>query len=267
MADHRTRRTDPSTTPTTPSTAEQWRQFLREQPPEEIGELPFRKRRRARRAWRTARRAERAETIRRERRQVPTPLYVPVIALLVAAAVGTAALVQSDDKPAKAQAKPDRTVAPAAPGPQTPSSAASPEVSQDVPRPTDPEELAKAFMSAYAKRSPAFEETHVQAVRRAAPYASTSLVDNLTKHRDKDWDHLIAAQANYATPTRVTVSVPKAKDAPGVDTSLRIYRSATARIKVRGTDNYSYTRHLVLEVARHDVGGLWQVTRVFGLGE
>ncbi|MEU5900342.1 hypothetical protein [Streptomyces venezuelae] len=262
MADHRT---DRPTTPTTPSTAEQWRQILREQPPEEIRELPRRKRRRARRAWRSARRAERAEIIRRERRQVPTPLYVPVIALLVAAAVGTAALLQTDDdKLAKEHAAPDRTVAPAEPGRLSPPpSTAAP----DVPRPTDPEELAKAFMSAYAKRSPAFEETHVQAVQRAAPYASTALVDNLTKHRDKDWDHLIAAQANYATPTRITVSVPRGKDAPGVDTSLRIYRKASARIQVKGTDNYTYTRHLVLEVARHDVGDLWQVTRVFGLGE
>lgn len=244
-------------------TAEDWRQILRDDAPPELGELPFRARRRARRAWRSARRTDRVERLRRERRNVPTPLYVPVIALVLAAAVGVAAWLNTGDTTRDGADRSSRSVAPAAPDSAEP--ATSPEPSPTATRPADPTQLARAFTLAYTKRLPALESSHTEAVRRAAPYASEALVENLTAHRDMDWNRLVAAQADSAIPTKVTLSSPRGKDRPGPDTSVRLYRDAAVHIQVRGADTYSYTRHLVLEVTRNDVGDAWMVTRVFGL--
>ncbi|MFB6884139.1 hypothetical protein ACFCY8_25255 [Streptomyces noursei] len=248
-------------------TAEQWREHLRKEPlPEPLAELPFLKRRRARKAWRSARRDARAAWVKRERRAAPTPVSVPIIALVLAGLVGVASLWPDQDS-APARATPHRT--PTVQQPSVPDATASPApTSSHTPqRPQSPDDIAKAFVTAYCTRNPAREASHVAAVNRAAPYASAALVENLTRHGDLDWNQLIAAQASTATPSSVTLTTPAATQQLPPDTSIRIYRQATTRIDVKGTDNYSYTRHLTLEVSRGDVGQPWQVTRVLGVQE
>ncbi|EGX58471.1 MULTISPECIES: hypothetical protein [Streptomyces] len=248
-------------------TPEGWREFLRaDELPDEIADLPFRQRRRVRRAWRSARRDARARWVKAERRKVPTPLSVPIILLVVAGLVAGASWLNSHDDRDTVQTKPPATYS-ATPAPQedTPSPAAS--ASRTVRRPGTPDGIAKAFVLAYTTRMPLQDGTHSAAVERAAPYASTALADNLNKHDDIDWNKLVAAQATSATPTQVSINPPASKKEFAPDTPVRVYRDATAHIEVKGTDNYTYTRHLTLEVSRADVGQPWMVTRVVGLEE
>ncbi|MFI8932438.1 hypothetical protein ACIG3E_32840 [Streptomyces sp. NPDC053474] len=251
------------------ATSAQWRQLLRdEQPPAHLQELPFFRRRRARKAWRTARRDARAQWIKDERRKVPTPVTVPVIALLLAGAVAAASWLwpQSDSDHHTQRAK---TPARPTTAPSTQDSAPTPAPAKTParPRPTTPDGVAKAFVTAYTTRKPLQDGTHNAAVQRAAPFASTALVDNLKTHDDLDFNQLVAAQALTATPVKVTIKEPTAKDKLAPDTSVRVYRPATARIQVKGTDNYHYTRHLTIEVSRADAGQPWMVTRVLGVQE
>ncbi|MFF4205583.1 hypothetical protein ACFYZ8_33600 [Streptomyces sp. NPDC001668] len=252
-------------------TAAQWRQLLRDQPPpDELADLPWRARRRGRRAWKSARRAQREQWVKAERRKVPTPITIPIIALVLAGAVGLASWLQSGhDHQAGAHPAPSATPTAAAaqsadPATPTPATTASPTTTT---RPTTPDGIAKAFVTAYCTRKPLQDGSHKAAVERAAPYASAPLVTNLAKHDDKDFNQLVAAQAVKAAPTTVTISQPAASQRPAPDTAVRVYRQATAVIAVEGTDDYRYTRHLTLEIARADVGQPWMVTRVLGLKE
>ncbi|HBF84434.1 MAG TPA: hypothetical protein DD420_32250 [Streptomyces sp.] len=127
--------------------------------------------------------------------------------------------------------------------------------------------MAKAFVTAYTTRFPLQDQTHEAAVDRAAPYASTPLVANLKKHDDKDFNQLVAAQAVSAKPTDVSVGKPEDKQRPAVDTSIRVWRQTDVTVTVTGSDNYTYTRHLTVEVARADAASPWTVTRVLGIQE
>ncbi|MFF8993986.1 hypothetical protein ACF09H_29480 [Streptomyces sp. NPDC014983] len=248
-----------------PRTAAEWREALRrDELPPELAELPLYKRRRARRYWRSARAQERAQWIRNERRNTPTPLTIPILALAVAGIVAVAAWLTSDHHSHRPQAA--HTTSPTVqqpteheplPGP-TSSSAASP---------TSPDAVAKAFVTAYSTRYPRTDQTHDAAVDRAAPYASLPLVTNLKKYDDKDFDQLVAAQAVEAKPTQVTISPPGSKQRPSADTSVRVWRQADITIAVTGTDDYSYTRHLTLEVTRADAASPWMITRILGIQE
>lgn len=253
-------------TPSSP-TPEGWRELLRaDELPDEIADLPFRKRRRARRAWRSARRDARARWVKEERRKVPTPLSVPIILLVVAGLVAGVSWLNSHRDRDIVQSKPPAThSAPQSPQDDSPSPSAS--ASSTAGRPGTPDVIAKAFVLAYTTRNPLQDGTHSAAVERAAPYASSALVDNLNKHDDIDWNKLVATQATSATPTQVSINTPPAKEKFAPDTAVRVYRDATARIEVKGTDDYTYTRHLTLEVSRADVGQPWMVTRVIGLEE
>lgn len=266
VASTRSSSTDaPSRKPTTP---DQWRQFLRDdKPPEQIAELPLFQRRRARRAWRSARRDARSQWVKRQRRNVPTPITVPIVALLVAVLIGTVSWLSRDENHDTARPQPTAppTAAPAPPPSEPPEPAATP--SSTAPRPETPDDVAKAFMTGYSTRIPLQDGTHKAAVQRAAPYASAALVANLRNHDDLDWNLLIASQATSAAPKNVTVAAPQAKDRPAPDTTLRLYRQATARIEVQATEDYAYTRRLTLEIARADVGQPWMVTRVLGVEE
>lgn len=251
-------------------TAAQWRQLLRDEPPpDELADLSWRARRRGRRAWKSARRTQREQWIKAERRKVPTPITVPIIALVLAGAVGLNSWLQAGhDHQAGARPAPSPTPTVAgAPSTDaatpTPATTASP----TAPRPATPDGIAKAFVAAYCTRKPLQDGSHKAAVERAAPYASAPLVTNLIKHDDKDFNQLVAAQAVTAAPTTVTISQPTAEQRPAPDTAVRVYRQATAVIAVEGTDTYRYTRHLTLEIARADVGQPWMVTRVLGLKE
>jgi hypothetical protein len=151
--------------------------------------------------------------------------------------------------------------------PQDPSSAA-PTPSASAPAVADnPQAVAKAFVTAYTTRRPLQDGSHTASVERAAPYASTPLVENLNKHDDRDFNQLVAAQATSATPTQVDIGQPSQKQRPAPDTSVRVYLQADVTLDVKGTDPYTYTRHLTLEVARADSASAWMVTRVLGLQE
>ncbi|WP_199800770.1 hypothetical protein [Streptomyces marianii] len=248
-----------------PQSAAEWRALLREEAlPPEIDELRGRQRRKAKKRWHSARRDERAEWIRQERKKTPTPVVVPVIALIVAAAVAGAAWLWPDrDSTAPAKAKPTPTVV----TPETPASA-SPTPTPTAPAVADdPQAVTRAFVTAYTARRPLQDGSHKAAVERAAPYASTALVENLKKHDDRDFNQLVAAQATDATPTKVHIGQPDAKERPAPDTSVRVYLTADVTLDVKGTDPYSYTRHLTIEVARADAASRWMVTRVLGLKE
>ncbi|MFF4933337.1 hypothetical protein ACFY2H_31265 [Streptomyces griseofuscus] len=251
-----------------PQTAAEWREALRrEELPPELAELPRRQRRRARKHWRSARRDARTEWIRAERRKTPTPLVVPILALIVAGVVAGAAWLMPDHHATSTpQARHTATPASQAPGPagEDPAVDASP---SPTPTPTTPDQVAKAFVTAYTTRFPLKDQDHDAAVERAAPYASTPLVANLKKHDDKDFNQLVAAQAVSAKPTEVTIGQPSDKQRPAVDTSIRVWRQADITIAVTGTDDYTYTRHLTVEVTRADAASPWMVTRVLGIQE
>ncbi|MFD3422031.1 hypothetical protein [Streptomyces decoyicus] len=251
-------------------TAEQWRELLRkEELPAPLAELPLLQRRRARNAWRSARRDTRAEWVKRERRNVPTPITVPILALLLAGLVAAGSWLSPEDdhRPAHTRPHTTPTAAPAPPADDTADPSPSPTPSATAKRSASADGIAKDFVTAYCTRNPEHDNSHVAAVTRAAPYASHALVSNLKRHDDRDWNKLVATQALTATPGKVTVSAPAAAQQLPPDTSVRIYRQATARINVKGTDDYAYTRHLTVEVSRADVGQQWQVTRVLGIQE
>ncbi|MFF9785680.1 hypothetical protein [Streptomyces nigrescens] len=252
-----------------PQTAAEWREALRkEELPPEFAVLSLRQRRRARKQWRSARRDERAEWIKNERKKTPTPVTVPIIALALAGAVAGAAwlLPSSDTDAHNATSKPTPAVSPHAS--EDPQASTGPSPSSSAPSvPDTPDAVAKAFVTAYTTREPLKDGSHTASVDRAARYASTPLVKNLKKHDDRDFNQLVAAQATQARPTKVTISEPEGKQRPAVDTSIRAYRSADVSIAVQGTDNYTYTRHLTIEVARADAASPWMVTRVLGVKE
>ncbi|MFH0246364.1 hypothetical protein ACGRHY_28985 [Streptomyces sp. HK10] len=251
-----------------PRTPQQWRELLREEDlPEQLDELPYFQRRRARKAWRSARRDARAQWVKRERRNVPTPITVPIIALLLAGLVAAASWLWPGKDSDTVRTKPHSTLttAPASPATTVPEQAPTPSATVELP--DTPDGVAQAFVTAYCTRNPMQDTSHVDAVTRAAPYASDALIRNLKKHGDLDWNKLIAAQALTATPAKVTITTPAAKQKLPPDTSVRVYRQATTRIDVTGTEDYSYTRRLTVEVSRADIGQPWQVTRVLGIQE
>ncbi|MFJ1662245.1 hypothetical protein [Streptomyces anthocyanicus] len=247
-----------------PSTSTEWRDLLRRQElPDELAGLPRRKRRRAAKRWRSARRDEREQAVKRAQKKPPVTLAVPVVALLLALAVGIGALVwPDDDGPSKAKHQPSPT-APA------PASSVSPPAPTTAPTAQfiNPDQVAEKFITAYTTRLPYQDGSHEAAVKRAAPYASSPLVANLKRHGDKDFDRLVAAQAVEARPTKTEIGQPTGSQRPAPDTSVRIYRQATVTVAVKGTDPYSYTRRLTVEVSRADLNSPWMVTRVLGIEE
>ncbi|WP_274036627.1 hypothetical protein [Streptomyces sp. MMBL 11-1] len=247
-----------------PSTAAEWRDLLRrDELPEELAGLPRRKRRRAAKRWRSARREEREQAVKRARGKPPITLAVPAVALLIALAVAIGALVlPADDVPSKAKSKPGPT-APASTDPKAPPAPSTSPSAQFI----SPDQVAEKFITAYTTRLPYQDGSHQAAVKRAAPYASSPLVDNLKRHGDKDFDRLVAAQAVEARPTKTEIAQPSGKQRPAPDTSVRIYRRATVTVAVKGTDPYSYTRRLTVEVSRADLNSPWMVTRVLGIEE
>ncbi|WP_432156095.1 hypothetical protein [Streptomyces sp. bgisy153] len=248
-----------------PQTVADWREALRkEELPPELDELPRRQRRRARKHWRSARRDARTEWIRTQCKKTPTPLAVPILALILAGAVAGAAWLMPNHHSAKPQAKNTATPTAQAPAPTDSTTADAPSPSST---PTTPDAVAKAFVTAYTTRWPLKDQSHDTAVDRAAPYASTPLVENLKKHDDKDFNQLVAAQATQAKPVKVTIGEPTDKQRPAVDTSIRVWRQADVTIAVTGTDDYTYTRHLTVEVTRADAASPWMVTRVLGIQE
>ncbi|MFF8786906.1 hypothetical protein [Streptomyces sp. NPDC015125] len=248
-----------------PTTAAEWRDLLRnEELPEEFADMPRRKRRRAAKRWRSARRLEREQAIRGARGKPSTTLAVPAIALIVAAGIALGSLLWLDEGgPARSASDKGSPAAPVT----TPSTTPSTPAARPTVKLTAPDQVAREFTNAYTTRLPYQDGSHAAAVKRAAPYASSPLVENLKRHGDRDFDHLVAAQAREAKPTRTQISQPSGKQRPAPDTSIRLYRRADVTIAVKGTDSYTYTRHLTLEVSRADTSAPWMVTRVLGIEE
>ncbi|MFE6272238.1 hypothetical protein ACFVQ9_25995 [Streptomyces goshikiensis] len=250
-----------------PTTAAEWREVLRkEELPDDITELPRRKRRRAAKNWRSARRLEREQAIRAARGKAPVTLAVPVLALLLAGAVVAGSWLWPDHAEKNTPAAPKPTPSAASAGdPQT--TAAPTPAETPTATITDPDKVAERFATAYSTRLLMEDATHAGAVRRAAPYASDALVANLKRHDDRDWNKLVAAQARDAKPSKTVIAKPNEKQRPAPDTDIRIWRQATVTVAVTGTDNYTYTREMTIEVSRADIGTPWMVTRVLGLEE
>ncbi|MEU5425777.1 hypothetical protein AB0H73_09230 [Streptomyces olivoreticuli] len=253
-----------------PRTAAEWREALRtEELPTELASLPRRQRRRAKKAWRSARREQRTEWVKNERRRVPE--YGIGLSLLVTAIAGVVAVgawLFPDHKSDHAQKKtPAATASPTPagedpppdPGPARPAPSSTPA--------TTPEAAAQGFLTAYCTRRPLQDGSHTASVERAAPYASKPLVANLRRHRDKDFDRLVAAQAIEAKATKVDLANPSGTQRPGPDTDVRVYRQAKVTVEVKGTDTYTYTRELTAEIQRTEVGQPWMVTRLLGVEE
>ncbi|OEV09331.1 hypothetical protein [Streptomyces nanshensis] len=252
--------------PPKPKTPADWRDVLRkEEPPEEYAELPWRKRRRAKRSWRSARRDARARWIAQERRKTPTSLAVPALAIMAAAAVLTASWLWPDEDHTPGKPRPKPTIT--APDDATRRPSTSPTPSASPSAASGPESLAKAFAAAYTARRPLQDGSHKASVDRAAPYASEALIANLKGHQDRDFNKLVASQAEQATPTKIVVSGPTGKDRPAADTSIRRWLATTITLDVEATDSYTYTRTLTLEISRSDTSGPWMVTRVLGVEE
>lgn len=249
-----------------PQNAAEWREALRRDDlPSELSDLPRRQRRRARNHWRSARRDARTEWIRTERRTTPTPLTVPILALIVAVLVAGAAWLMPDHHSGTPHAAP--TTAPATQEPAPASDTPTTPSPSPTPATTTPDQVAKGFVTAYTTRYPRKDQTHDAAVERAAPYASTPLVTNLKAHDDRDFNQLVAAQAVSAMPDQVTIGEPGPGHRPAPDTSVRVWRQADVTVTVQGTDDYTYSRHLTLEITRADAASPWMVTRVLGIQE
>ncbi|WP_372412599.1 hypothetical protein [Streptomyces luteireticuli] len=259
----------PGQAPPVPSSAAEWREALRkEQLPEDLAQLPRRKRRKAARAWRSARRDARAQWIKNERKNTPTPLTVPLLALVIAGAVLGAAWLWPEHSSDRTTATPRATPTTSADEhePDTPPVPVAP--GSPAPALTNPDDVAKGFATGYSTRLPLQDGSHTAAVQRAAPYASAPLTANLRRHDDRDFNKLVAAQAREAKPSKVVITEPAGRDQrPAPDTPIRVWRLATVTVDVKGTDNYTYERRLTLEVSRADTGAPWMVTRVLGIEE
>ena len=252
-----------------PGTSEHWRELLRrDEQPDEIAELPLRQRRRARKHWRSARRDERAQWIRAQRANPPTGLHIPAVAILLAAVIGLSTWLwpqhHGNARPQAQQPSPVATQAQPAgqPSAGTPTAAAS--ASPDTAA-MSPQQIAVAFMTGYCTRIPLQDASQAGAVARAAPYASSALVDNLTHFDDHDFDVLVSRQVSEAHPGDVTAIAPTEEQRPGPDTQLRVYLQATTTVSATATVSYTYQRSLTLEISRADVGDPWMVTRIIGL--
>ncbi|MEV6681240.1 hypothetical protein AB0N09_30880 [Streptomyces erythrochromogenes] len=245
-----------------------WRENLRKaEVPAEFSELPRRQRRRAEKHWRKARQEVRAKEMRRERTSAPTPLTIPVIAILLSAAVLGWVLFHPEKERPAPEAKPTPTAS--APQGAAITTAPTPTPSAPAPSaaPAEPEAIARGFAEKYSTRYPYDDGTHRAAVNRASAYISPALALNLAQHDDRDFNQLVAAQATAAVPTRVDITAPDEKQRPSPDTTLRRWLQATIAVSVEGTTAYTYTRSLTVEISRAEIGDRWMVTRVVGLEE
>ncbi|MEV4506050.1 hypothetical protein [Streptomyces klenkii] len=259
-----------------PGSAQEWRELLkaRYDYPDEAKDGTIRQRRRARKAYRRRDRERRQEWIREERQKEPVTaggaLLLVVLLLLVGLGVkwwssgSSSAGAQSSSRPAPSHSalqSASPTVAPAAPKPSTPPSPPASLSENSTPDVRQAESVVDQWVRQYLTRNPPVDETHEGPVRRAAPWASSALTDNLLHHTDPAWDILVS-RGGIATVTDVKIT-PAGGDLPP-DNPLRVWRNAAAEIKVHGYTDYTETRTLRTEVMLSG-DGKWQITRVLGL--
>ncbi|MBF6050158.1 hypothetical protein GO001_34150 [Streptomyces sp. NRRL B-1677] len=265
-----------------PSSAQEWRDLLkaRYDYPDEAKDGTLRQRRRARKAYRRRDRERRQEWIREERQKEPVTAggALLLVALLLLVGLGvkwwsgsssdTSASAEASARPSPSPSAlqsappgmPMPSMAPAAPKPSSPSPPAS--LSENSsPDVRQAESVVDQWVRQYLTRNPPVDETHEGPVRRAAPWASAALTDNLLHHTDPAWDILVS-RGGIATVTDVKIT-PAGGDLPP-DNPLRVWRNAAAEIKVHGYTDYTETRTLRTEVMLSGEGK-WQITRVLGL--
>ncbi|MFF0561489.1 hypothetical protein [Streptomyces sp. NPDC004266] len=249
-------------------TPQQFRELLRAQYdyPEDVEDERGWRRRRARRAYRKGERGRTAEWIDQERRREPISsraALLVVVALLAIGVLGrfgpnwitghndTATTVTTT--PSATPSRADGKQAPSSPPPASPSATPSAQLA-------DPDAVAEEFVRHYLARNPPVDQDHTAAVQRAAPWATTALVDNLSGHDDPAFARLVS-RGGVATVSAVAVK-PAGTQLPG-DTPLRVWRTVTAKVDVVGYTTYSETTRLQTELINDGTG--WRVDRLLGV--
>ncbi|MGW3377413.1 hypothetical protein [Streptomyces hydrogenans] len=251
-------------------TPEEWRELLKAtyDYPEETDDGSRRQRRRARKAWRKTERARTTAWIAQERRREPTTARAAFVVVAALLAVGVLTRVGPDwlstrADPPKATAQPNPTAAPSGddkpPAPTSTSPTAAPS-SADAVDLTDPNAVAEQFIRHYLTRNPPEDGDHRASVRRAAPWATPALSENLAAHEDRAFAVLVS-RGGVATVRKVTIG-PTPQGLPA-DTPLRVWRAVTATVDVAGYTNYTDTVSLKAEIT--DTGRGWRVARLLGL--
>ncbi|MFF3764642.1 hypothetical protein ACFYYR_11225 [Streptomyces sp. NPDC001922] len=260
-------------TPERPSTPEDWRELLKAQYdyPEDLVEADSgrKARKAARKGWRAADREARRQYVRELREREPaTPggIIVIVVALLVVGGLASQVFpgVGSDDRTTVSTGSGPAPSVTEDSGPGDPSNAPSPSASDspagEVDR-QDPDLVAEAYIKAFLTRDPVEDQGHEASVRRAAPWMTTALKDNLIEHPDPDYTKLVIL-GGVATVKHVTVE-KAGTDLPGDIPKARVYRAATSRIAVKAEKTTIQTRELHLEMLYRDHG--WVVSRILDL--
>ncbi|MFJ5099250.1 hypothetical protein [Streptomyces sp. NPDC088557] len=250
-------------------TPQQFRELLRAgyDYPDDIENTPGRRRRRrARRAHRQAERARTTQWIAQERRR--EPIGARAALLVVAVLLGVGALARfgpawiTGGEPTAAR-PPAAPGAPAATGPgpdgkpPAPGTPTAPAPSADL---SDPERVAEQFVRHYLTRNPPQDGDHTAAVRRAEPWATAALTENLAGNNDPAFDRLVS-RGGVSAVTAVTVT-PAGRQLP-VDTPLRMWRTVKATVDVVGYTAYTETSTLQVELTTTGTG--WQVSRLLGV--
>ncbi|WP_455409994.1 hypothetical protein [Streptomyces hiroshimensis] len=261
-----------------PGSAQEWRELLkaRYDYPDEAKDGTLRQRRRARKAYRRRDRERRQEWIREERQKEPVTAggALLLVVLLLLVGLGVKWWTSSSDAGAEASARPAPShsalqsappgmpaTAPTLPKPSTPPSPPASLSENSSPDVRQAESVVDQWVRQYLTRNPPVDETHEGPVRRAAPWASSALTDNLLHHTDPAWDVLVS-RGGIATVTDVKITPAGGVLPP--DNPLRVWRNAAAEIKVHGYTDYTETRTLRTEVMLSGEGK-WQITRVLGL--
>ncbi|MEV6332250.1 hypothetical protein [Streptomyces sp. NPDC051909] len=252
-----------------PRTPQEFRDLLKAgyDYPEEVDDERGRRRRRARRAHRQAERARTAQWIAEERRREPISARAALLIVAVLLGVGVFARLGPDwitgrdegaghvaaAPTAAPSAADDKPPAPTAPAPSPPAPSATVDLS-------DPETVAEQFARHYLTRNPPEDQDHTGAVRRAAPWATPALVENLSQSDDPAFERLVS-RGGISTVSTVTVKPAGGQLPP--DNPLRVWRTVTAKVDVVGYTTYSETTVLQCELTATD--GQWRVARVLGV--
>ncbi|MFD7978765.1 hypothetical protein [Streptomyces sp. NPDC059071] len=233
--------------------------------PAEVDAERGRRRRRARRAYRRSERQRTTAWIEQERRREPISARAALLVVAVLLGVGALARFGPDsvtgrdhgaDKVAPA---PSASTTGADDKPSATASAPSPSPSAPVDL-SDPNLVAEQFTRHYLTRNPPVDQDHTAAVRRAAPWATEALVENLAGNDDPAFGRLVS-RGGVATVDTVTVGPASDKLPP--DTPLRVWRIVTAKVDVVGYTTYTETTTLQIELTNTGAG--WRVARILGV--
>ncbi|MER8039408.1 hypothetical protein [Streptomyces hydrogenans] len=250
---------------------DEWREILASfQYPDDVKGAPRRQRAGAKRAHRAQVRRDTAEWVREQRRREPLrPVGAALIlALILALGLGARwiwpgllgdgpATKVTATTPTPTQTADDKPNSPE-PQPSSAEPSTSPTGAVDL---TKPERVAEEAIRIYYTRNPPVDRTHKTVVERAAPYMADSLALNLMGNSDPAWDRLVS-RGGVSTVRTVKVT-PAGTDLPG-DTPVRVWRTTTATIDVKGYETYSETAtlHVELMLTGEDE---WRITRILGL--